>query len=114
MASWLQSAYNSNAFQMSVQLQNSDETDSGPFVEFGPNPTLTFTYSQPAPSVPVGTGPVPSATFLSFPVSDRVSLQVNVGSGNALLTTSDLTLPEIEARASPSATTTTACWSARS
>jgi RHS repeat-associated protein len=45
-------------------------------------------------SVPVGTGPVPSATFLNFPVSDRVSLQVNVGSGDALLTTSDLTLPE--------------------
>ena len=44
-------------------------------------------------SVPVGTGPVPSATFLNFPVSDRVSLQVNVGSGDALLTTSDMTLP---------------------
>jgi RHS repeat-associated protein len=95
VASWLQSAYNSNAFQMSVQLQNSDETDSGPFVEFGPNPTLTFTYSQPAPSVPVGTGPVSSGTFLGFPISDKVSLQVNVGSGNALLTTSDITLPEM-------------------
>jgi RHS repeat-associated protein len=96
VASWLQSAYNSSAFQMSVQLQNSDETDSGPFVEFGPNPTLTFTYSQPAPSVPVGTGPVSSGTFLSFPISDKVSLQVNVGSGNALLTTSDITLPETD------------------
>ena len=95
VASWLQSAYNSSAFQMSVQLQNSDETDSGPFVEFGPNPTLTFTYSQPAPTVPVGTGPVSNATFLSFPISDKVSLQVNVGSGNALLTTSDITLPEM-------------------
>jgi RHS repeat-associated protein len=96
VASWLQSAYdsNGNAWEMSVQLANSDETDAGPFVEFGWNPTLTYTYTQPAPAVPVGTGPVPSATFLSFPVSDKVSLQVNVGSGNALLTTSDITLPE--------------------
>jgi len=94
VASWLQSAYSASAFQMTVQLANSDETDSGPFVEFGPNPTLTYTYTQPAPSVPVGTGPVSSATFLSFPVSDKVSLQVNAGSGNALVTTSDLTLPE--------------------
>jgi RHS repeat-associated protein len=94
VASWLQTAYSDSAFQMSVQLANSDETDSGPFVEFGPDPTLSFTYTQPAPSVPVGTGPVSNATFLSFPVSDKVSLQVDVGSGNALLTTSDLTLPE--------------------
>src|SRR5450756_2467420 len=79
---------------MTVQLANSDETDSGPFVEFGPNPTLTFTYTQPAPAVPVGTGPVSNATSLGFPISGRVSLQVNVGSGNALLTTSDLSLPE--------------------
>jgi RHS repeat-associated protein len=48
-----------------------------------------------APSVPVGTGPVPNAKFLNFPISDAVSLKVNVGSGNALLTTSDLTLPEM-------------------
>jgi RHS repeat-associated protein len=95
-ASWLQNAYNGGAFQMSVQLQNSDETDSGPFVEFGRYPTLTFTYSQPAPSVPIGTGPVPNATLLSFPISDKVSLQVNVGSGNALVTTSDITVPEAD------------------
>jgi hypothetical protein len=79
VASWLQSACDSSAFQMTVQLASSDETDSGPFVEFGPNPTLTFTYTQPAPAVPVGTGPVSNATFLSFPFSDKVSLQVNVG-----------------------------------
>jgi RHS repeat-associated protein len=98
-ASWLQTAYNSSAFQMTVQLANSNETDSGPFVEFGPSPTLTFNYTQPAPAVPVGTGPVSNATFLSFPVSDKVSLQVNVGSGNALVTTSDLTLPEADGAA---------------
>jgi RHS repeat-associated protein len=94
-ASWLQSAYNAGAFQMTVQLANSDETGTGPFVEFGPSPTLTFTYTQPAPAVPEGTGPVPNATFLSFPISDKASLRVNAGSGNALFTTSDITLPEI-------------------
>jgi YD repeat-containing protein len=41
------------------------------------------------------TGPVSNATFLNFPISDKASLQVNVGSGNALFTTSDITLPEI-------------------
>lgn len=94
VASWLQTAYNADAFQMSVELDNSDETDAGPFVEFGPSPTVTFTYSQPAPTIPVGSGPVPNATFLKFPISDKVSLQVNVGSGDALLTTSDLSIPE--------------------
>jgi RHS repeat-associated protein len=44
---------------------------------------------------PTGTGPVSNATLLQFPISDRASLQVNVGSGDALVTTSDLTLPEI-------------------
>ena len=41
----------------------------------------------------MGTGPVPNATQLSFPISDKAGLQVNVGSGNALITTSDLALP---------------------
>lgn len=48
-----------------------------------------------APQIPVGTGPVLNGTFLSFGISDRVSLKVNVGSGNALVTTSDITVPEI-------------------
>jgi RHS repeat-associated protein len=48
-----------------------------------------------APSIPVGSGPVPSATFRSFGISDKVSLRVNVGSGDALLTTTDTTVPEI-------------------
>ncbi len=43
----------------------------------------------------MGSGPVPNATFLSFPISDRVSLRVNVGSGDALVTTNDITLPEV-------------------
>jgi YD repeat-containing protein len=49
----------------------------------------------PAPSIPVGSGPVPNGTFLSFSISGKVSLRVNVGSGDALLTTSDITIPEI-------------------
>jgi hypothetical protein len=38
---------------------------------------------------------VPNATFLSFPISDKVSLRVNVGSGDALVTANDITLPEV-------------------
>ncbi len=93
VTSWLQTALNNDAWQVSTELINSNETSTTPFVEFGPNPTLTYTYSQAAPSLPVGTGPVPNATQLSFPISDKVGLQVNVGSGNALITTSDLALP---------------------
>ena len=47
------------------------------------------------PSIPVGSGPVHNGTFLSFSISDKVSLRVNVGSGNVLLTTTDITIPEI-------------------
>jgi RHS repeat-associated protein len=45
-------------------------------------------------TVPLGTGPTPGGTFLRFPISDKASLQVNVGSGNALFATSDIVLPE--------------------
>ncbi|HEY0936045.1 MAG TPA: hypothetical protein VGD91_20180, partial [Trebonia sp.] len=94
VASWVQSAYTSSAGVLSVQLNNSSETSEPQYVEFAPNAMLTYTYTQPAPAVPAGTGPVPGATFLSFPVSDKVHLRVNAGSGDALLTTADLTLPE--------------------
>ncbi len=94
VASWVQGNFNNNDWYLSAELQNSSESSQAPFVEFANNPTLTYTYTQAAPSVPVGTGPVPGATFLHFPISDKASLQVNVGSGNALVTTSDLTLPE--------------------
>jgi YD repeat-containing protein len=49
-----------------------------------------------APSVPVGTGPVPGGTFLTFNLTDRLRAQVNVGSGNLLLRSTDLVLPGIE------------------
>jgi RHS repeat-associated protein len=93
LASWVQSDLQGNGSQFSVQLINSQEgTDGSAFVEFSNDPTMTISY---VPSVPAGTGPVPNGTFIHFPISDRVSLAVNVGSGNALLTTSDITLPEI-------------------
>lgn len=47
------------------------------------------------PSIPVGSGPVRNATLMSFGISDRVSLRVNVGSGDVLVTTDDITMPEV-------------------
>lgn len=47
-------------------------------------------------STPKGTGPERNATFTSFDLSDRVKLQVNAGSGNLLLRTTDLVLPGIK------------------
>jgi len=49
-----------------------------------------------APSVPMGTGPVAGGTFLTFKLTDRLQAQVNVGSGNLLVRSSDLVLPGIE------------------
>ncbi|MDT8910042.1 RHS repeat-associated core domain-containing protein [Amycolatopsis sp. PS_44_ISF1] len=45
---------------------------------------------------PVLTGPRPSATRIPFPISDKVSASVDVGTGNLLLTSSDLALPGIQ------------------
>ncbi|WP_306205014.1 RHS repeat-associated core domain-containing protein [Actinoplanes sp. RD1] len=47
------------------------------------------------PSVPKGTGPVRGATQVSFSLTDRLDMKVNVGSGNLLLTSTELTLPGI-------------------
>ncbi|AGL13727.1 putative YD repeat-containing protein [Actinoplanes sp. N902-109] len=47
------------------------------------------------PSVPKGTGPVRNATQVSFSLTDRLQMKVNVGSGNLLLTSTELTLPGI-------------------
>ncbi|MEV4639382.1 RHS repeat-associated core domain-containing protein [Actinoplanes sp. NPDC049548] len=47
------------------------------------------------PSVPKGTGPVRNATQLSFSLTDRLQMKVNVGSGNLLLTSTEMTLPGI-------------------
>ncbi|MEU1125603.1 RHS repeat-associated core domain-containing protein [Streptomyces sp. NPDC005899] len=43
----------------------------------------------------VGSGARPGATRLSFAVSDHAGAQVDVGSGNLLITTNDLSLPGI-------------------
>lgn len=94
VTSWVQTALDEDEWQLSAELVNGNETSTSQFAEFGPSPVLTYTYSQAAPSVPAGTGPVGNATQLGFPISDKVSLQVNVGSGNALVTTDDITLPE--------------------
>ncbi|WP_433269244.1 RHS repeat-associated core domain-containing protein [Micromonospora vinacea] len=48
-----------------------------------------------APSVPKGTGPVRNGTFLDFSLTDRLQAKVNVGSGNLVLTSTELTLPGI-------------------
>jgi RHS repeat-associated protein len=47
------------------------------------------------PTVPKGLGPVRNATELSFSLTDRLEMKVNVGSGNLLLTSTELTLPQI-------------------
>src|SRR5215472_15172154 len=49
-----------------------------------------------ATSLPVGTGPVPGGTFLTFNLTDRLQALVNVGSGNLLVRSTDLVLPGIE------------------
>ncbi|MER7591784.1 RHS repeat-associated core domain-containing protein [Micromonospora sp. NPDC127501] len=46
--------------------------------------------------MPEGTGPQHNATFTSFDLSDRVKLQVNAGSGNLLIQTTDLVLPGLK------------------
>jgi RHS repeat-associated protein len=43
---WVQSDLQAGGWQFSLGLVNTDEADSGGFVEFGPNPTLTVTYDQ--------------------------------------------------------------------
>jgi RHS repeat-associated protein len=48
-----------------------------------------------APNVPKGTGPAHNGTFVSFDLSDSLRAEINVGSGNLLLRSHDLTLPGI-------------------
>ncbi|MEV4373713.1 RHS repeat-associated core domain-containing protein [Nonomuraea sp. NPDC049637] len=56
-------------------------------------PAAAFWPPQPDP--PVGTGPTRNGTFLTYQVSDHVEVKVNVGSGNALVRTADLTQPAL-------------------
>ncbi|MFY1586553.1 RHS repeat domain-containing protein [Micromonospora sp. WMMD734] len=48
-----------------------------------------------APVVPRGTGPVRNGTQLSFSLTDRLEAKVNVGSGNLMVSSTDLTLPGV-------------------
>ena len=50
-----------------------------------------------APTAPTGTGPVRNGTFLSFSLADNITMTANVGSGNLLVQSKDLTLPGINA-----------------
>ncbi|MFI5937898.1 RHS repeat-associated core domain-containing protein [Actinoplanes sp. NPDC051494] len=47
------------------------------------------------PSVPKGTGPLRNANQIPFSLTDRLQMKVNVGSGNLLLTSTELTLPGV-------------------
>ena len=49
----------------------------------------------PAPTVVGMTGARPSATRLSFPISDQVSMAVDVGTGNLEVATQAMTLPGV-------------------
>ncbi|WP_410809985.1 RHS repeat domain-containing protein [Micromonospora sp. 067-2] len=46
-------------------------------------------------SVPLGTGPVRNGTFSTFRLTDRLTAEVNTGSGNLLIRSTDLVLPGI-------------------
>jgi RHS repeat-associated protein len=50
---------------------------------------------EPFPVPPAGTGAWRNGTFTSFAVSDTVSVQVNVASGNLLVTTSDISVAHV-------------------
>jgi len=67
-----------------------------PFAAFGSWAPLSVLTS--APSVPAGTGPAPGGTFLTFNLAGRLQAQVNVGSGNLLVRSADLTLAGIESK----------------
>lgn len=56
--------------------------------------------AEAATAPPVGTGPVPGGTFLTFSLTDRLQAEINVGSGNLLVRSSDLVLPAIEGNVS--------------
>jgi hypothetical protein len=43
VASWLQTDLDANGWQFSAELVNSNESSITPFVEFGPDPTLSIT-----------------------------------------------------------------------
>jgi RHS repeat-associated protein len=69
-------------------------TDSAPRILLSAS-TAPVAVLAGAPSVPKGTGPVRNGTFLTFQLADRLDAQVNVGSGNLLVRSTDLILPGV-------------------
>lgn len=47
------------------------------------------------PSAPKGIGPARNATQMPFSLTDRLQMQVNIGSGNLMLTSTEMTLPTL-------------------
>jgi RHS repeat-associated protein len=68
---------------------------SGSKIALGPSNGVVSTLAGPV-STPKGTGPEHNATFTSFDLSDRIKLQVNAGSGNLLIRSTDVVLPGIQ------------------
>ena len=52
--------------------------------------------AQAAGVAPLPVGPRPNATRVEFRAAERVSASVDVGTGNLLVTTTDLTLPGVD------------------
>jgi RHS repeat-associated protein len=67
---------------------------SGDKIALGPAKGSVSLMAGPV-SVPKGTGPVRNGTFTTFELTDRVTLDVNAGSGNLLIRSTDITLPGI-------------------
>ncbi len=53
------------------------------------------TASLTAPNAVKGTGDVRNGTLLSFPLTDRLTAKINVGSGNLMISSTDLTVPAL-------------------
>ncbi|GAA2018192.1 hypothetical protein GCM10009740_02410 [Terrabacter terrae] len=58
--------------------------------------TVIAPSAQAAGVAPLPVGPRPNATRVEFRAAERVSASVDVGTGNLLVTTTDLTLPGVD------------------
>ncbi|MEV4629627.1 RHS repeat-associated core domain-containing protein [Micromonospora sp. NPDC049523] len=78
----------------SVRPRQAGSPGSSGKVALGPSTAAVTMLAGPI-SVPLGTGPVRNGSFTTFALTDRVSLEVNTGSGNLLVRSTDLVLPGI-------------------
>ncbi|MDG4802084.1 RHS repeat-associated core domain-containing protein [Micromonospora sp. WMMD980] len=81
--------------EVSEAPQVSPRSSSKVWLFDSPQRAVTRAAAGAAPSVPKGTGPVRNGTLVSFSLADRMEVKVNVGSGNLMVNTTDLTLPGI-------------------